>query len=210
MHNNYLKGIKNIVFDLGGVIVTLERDEAVRRFTAAGLANADELLDAYHQKGIFLALEEGKITKEAFYTAIRKEAGRTIASEVIDHAWLGFLKEIPLYKLEMLETLKKKYKVYLLSNTNPVIMDWARSPAFSPQGKRIDEFFDKIYTSYEIGYTKPAPEIFHFMIKDSGMILSETLFIDDGLANIEMGEKLGMRTYLATNGEDFRSIFGML
>ncbi|MDR2690804.1 MAG: HAD family phosphatase [Dysgonamonadaceae bacterium] len=202
-----LTGIKNIVFDLGGVIITLERAEAVRRFREAGLKNAEELLDAYHQKGIFLKLEEGKLTKEEFYDALREEAGRDIPAEVIDNAWMGFLKEVPEYKLEMLETLRKNYKIYLLSNTNPVIMDWAKSPAFSSQRKSINCFFDKIYASYQIGCTKPAPEIFAFMLADAGIVPSETLFIDDGIANIEMGKKLGMKTYLARNGEDFRYIF---
>jgi putative hydrolase of the HAD superfamily len=204
-----LKNIRNIVFDLGGVIITLERGEAVRRFVAAGLENAEELLDAYHQKGIFLAFEEGKLSQEEFYGAVRKEAGKYISNEAIDYGWMGFLKEVPEYKLQMLEELRKKYKIYLLSNTNPVILEWARTPAFSPQGKGIEAFFDKIYASYEIGYTKPGPEIYRFMLKDSGMIPSETLFIDDGIANIEMGAQLGMKTYWAKNGEDFRNIFGM-
>jgi putative hydrolase of the HAD superfamily len=209
MQKSHLKGIKNIVFDLGGVIITLDRAEAVRRFIEAGLANAEELLDAYHQKGIFLELEEGKLSQDEFYEALRKEAGKYISNEAIDYGWLGFLKEVPEYKLKMLEELRKDYKIYLLSNTNPVIMGWAYTPAFSPQGKSIDEFFDKIYASYQIGYTKPAPEIYHFMIKDSGIIPSETLFIDDGKANIEMGEKIGLKTYSAKNGEDFRHIFGL-
>jgi len=208
MQNLTLQGIKNIVFDLGGVIITLERDEAVNRFKEAGLKNAEELLNAYHQRGIFLELEEGKLSKEEFYEAVRKEAGTFISNETIDYGWMGFLKELPEYKLTMLEELKERgYRLFLLSNTNPVIMDWAFTPAFSPQGKSIDDFFDKLYLSYQIGYTKPHPEIYQFMFNDSGMIPSETLFIDDGIANVEMGEKLGMKTYLATNGEDFRHLF---
>jgi putative hydrolase of the HAD superfamily len=208
MHNISLAGIKSIVFDLGGVIITLDREEAVNRFKNAGLKNAEELLSAYHQKGIFLELEEGKLSEEEFYDAVRKEAGTFISNETIYYGWIGFLKETPEYKLTMLEELRQKgYRVYLLSNTNPVIMSWARTPAFSPQGKSIDEYFDKLYLSYQIGYTKPDPEIFRFMIKDSGMIPSETLFIDDGIANIETGKKLGMKTYLAINGEDFRHLF---
>ena len=208
MLNTILNGIKNIVFDLGGVIITLERDEAVKRFEEAGLTNADELLNAYHQKGIFLELEEGRLSKEEFYEAVRKEAGKFISDEAIDYGWMGFLKEIPQEKLTMLENLKKKgYRLYLLSNTNPVVMDWAHSPAFSPQGKSIDDFFDKLYLSYEIGITKPNPEIFLYMINDSGMVPSETLFIDDGIANVEAGKKIGMKTYLAVNGEDFGYLF---
>jgi len=208
MQNTTIEGIKNIVFDLGGVLITLDRDEAVNRFKKAGLENAAELLNPYHQKGIFLELEEGKLSKEEFYDAVRKEAGTFISDETIDYGWMGFLKELPEYKLTMLEELKEKgYRLYLLSNTNPVIMDWAFSPAFSPQGKTIGEYFDKLYLSYQIGCTKPHPEIFQFMFNDSGMIPSESLFIDDGIANTEMGKQLGMKTYLAENGEDFSGLF---
>ena len=203
-----LSGVKNIVFDLGGVIITLERAEAVRRFEEAGLKTAEELLDPYHQKGIFLDLEEGTLSREDFYEAVRKEADTYISNEAIDYGWLGFLKDIPEYKLKMLEDLREKgYNLYLLSNTNPIIMSWAFSPAFSKQGKGIDQYFDKLYLSYQIGYTKPDPRIFEFMLKDSGMIPSETLFIDDGKANVETGNAMGMKTFQAINGEDFRHIF---
>ena len=208
MQNTTLQGIKNIVFDLGGVLITLDRSEAVNRFKEAGLENSEELLNAYHQKGIFLDLEEGKLSREEFYEAVCKEAGKFVAKETIDHGWMGFMKEVPKYKMVMLEELRQKgYRLYLLSNTNPVIMEWAFSPAFSPQGKTIDEYFDKLYLSYQIGCTKPNPEIFQYMFNDSGIIPSESLFIDDGKANVEMGKQLGMKTYLAENGEDFRHLF---
>ena len=208
MQDTALKGIRNIVFDLGGVLITLDRSEAVNRFKEMGLENAEELLNAYHQNGIFLELEEGKLSQEEFYEAVRKEAGKFVAKETIDDGWMGFMKEVPEYKMVMLEELRRKgYRLYLLSNTNPVIMDWAYSQAFSPQGKSVDKYFDKLYLSYQIGCTKPHPEIFRFMFDDSGIIPSESLFIDDGAANVEMGKQLGMKVYLAENGEDFRHLF---
>jgi putative hydrolase of the HAD superfamily len=199
--------IKNIVFDLGGVILTLDRNEAVKRFRQVGLAQAEELLDPYHQKGVFLDLEEGRLTAEEFYDEIRRLAGKYIPDEDIDYAWLGFIKDTPDYKLEMLEELRKSYKLYLLSNTNPVIMSWASSPRFSGKGKSIDRYFDKMYLSYKIGVTKPDPKIFEYLMSDSGIIPSETLFIDDGKANIEAGKALGMHVFQPQNGEDFRYIF---
>jgi putative hydrolase of the HAD superfamily len=201
-------GIKNIVFDLGGVIVTLDRDEAVRRFIEKGLETADSLLDAYHQKGDFLALEEGRLSQDGFYDAVRKVAGKYISDEDIDYCLMGFIVEAPESKIRMLKDLRKKgYKLYLLSNTNPIIMSWAFSPAFSPEGKSIEHFFDKLYLSYQVGYTKPGCEIFECMFTDSGIIPAETLFVDDGIANIETGNKFGMKTFLAKNGADFGEIF---
>jgi len=199
--------IKNIVFDLGGVILTLDRSEAVRRFQQAGLGQAEELLDPYHQKGVFLDLEEGRLNSEEFYDAIRQLAGKHISDEMIDHGWLGFIADTPAYKLEMLEELRKSYNLYLLSNTNPVIMSWALSPQFSEKGKSLDQYFDKMYLSYQLGVTKPHPRIYKHLIEDSGIIPSETLFIDDGTANVETGKALGMRVFQPKNGEDFRYIF---
>jgi putative hydrolase of the HAD superfamily len=205
-----LTGVKNIVFDLGGVLITLDRDNAVRRFREIGLENAEDLLDPYHQRGIFLELEEGKLSQEAFYEAIRKEAGKYISDEAIDYGWFGFLKEIPEYKLEMLEELRQRgYRLYLLSNTNPIVMSWALSPAFSSKGKSLSDYFDKLFLSYQIGCTKPESEIFEELLNKTGIIPAETLFIDDGSANIETGKKLGMKTYQPLNGEDFRPIFGL-
>ena len=197
------KKIKNIVFDLGGVIITLDRNEAVRRFLETGLEQAEELLDPYHQKGIFLALEEGKLSREDFYPALRQIAGKPITDEAIDYALFGFIKEVPEYKLDLLDSLRKDYKLYLLSNTNPIIMDWATGPSFSNRKKPLDQYFDKMYLSYNIGLTKPDRRIFQYLLQDSGIDPLETLFIDDGAANIEVGKSLGMKTYQPENGEDF-------
>lgn len=202
-----MENIKNIVFDLGGVIITLSREEAVRRFKAIGLDSAEELLDPYHQKGVFLALEEGRISREEFYQEVNKLAGKQLAPADIDYALYGFLVDLPAYKLEMLEELRKKYKLYLLSNTNPIIMEWAHTPALWGYPKVLKDYFDKMYLSYEMGATKPARSIFEQLIADSGIIPEETLFIDDGPANVQIGRELGMKTYQPENGEDFRQLF---
>jgi len=205
-----LTGIKNLVFDLGGVILTLDRDRAVARFLEVGLGNAEELLDPYHQKGIFLQLENGELSRDEFYEAIRQEAGKDISNEEIDWGWMGFIVDCPDYKLKMLEDLREQgYKLYLLSNTNPIIMSWALSPDFSPQGKSLADYFDKLYLSFQIGCTKPDPGIFRTMIDDAGLIPEETLFIDDGASNVRAGQEFGFKTYQPENGEDFRYLFSL-
>lgn len=83
-------------------------------------------------------------------------------------------------------------------------MDWARSKTFTPAGRPLDDYLDKIYASYEMKVVKPDPVIFEKMVEDSGMLPSETLFVDDGAANIQAAAKLGFHTYLAKNGEDWR------
>jgi len=203
-----MSAIKNILFDFGGVIVSLNKQQALDRFTKIGFPNIGDYLNEFRQQGIFLEYEEGKIDRENFYKEFRKLSHNdTISEKDIDWAWLGFLVEIPNYKFELLKELRKKYNVYLLSNTNPSIMGWAMTNDFSPEGLPVTAFFDKCYLSYEIGYAKPDREIYDFIIKDSGMNPAETLFFDDGKANIGIAEKLGFNTYLTNQDEDLRKVF---
>lgn len=202
------QNIKNILFDLGGVIITLNKQNALDRFTEIGFPNIEEFLGEFRQKGIFLEYEEGKISPEDFYKEFRRLSGNeNISSEDIDSGWQAFLAGIPEYKFELLKELRKKYKVYLLSNTNPSIMGWALSTDFSPEGLPMDAYFDKCYLSFQIGCAKPDREIFDFIVEDSGMIPSETLFLDDGKSNIEIASKLGFKTYLVDQTEDLRKVF---
>lgn len=197
--------IKNIVFDLGGVLIDLSHDQAVRRFEEIGVVDAAQLLDPYEQKGIFLEVENGTITADEYCQKLREHTGKDLSYEEIKHAWLGFIVDVPQYKLDHLLELREHYNVYLLSNTNPIIQEgWARTDQFSAAGRPIGDYFDKMYTSYEVGVTKPDRKIFDYMIADSGLIPSETLFVDDAKSNVEVGRNLGFQAYQPANGEDWR------
>lgn len=200
-----MTNIKNIVFDLGGVLIDLDRDRAVRRFEQIGVVDAEQLIDAYEQKGIFLEVENGTISAGQFCQKLCEHTGKDLPYEEIKYAWLGFIIDTPQYKLDYLLKLRENYQVYLLSNTNPIIQDgWARTDQFSLAGLPIGAYFDQMYTSYEVGVTKPDRKIFDYMIADSGMVPSETLFVDDAKSNIEVGRSLGFDTYQPLNGEDWR------
>lgn len=199
-----MERIKNIVFDFGGVIVNFSREAAVKKFEEIGVANANELLDAYHQKGAFLQVEDGTINAEEFRIILSELAGKELSYEQVKEGWLGFMLDVPQYRLEYLLELRKKYKLYILSNTNPYVMSWARSNDFTIAGRPLDDYFDKIYTSYELKAVKPGKTIFELMIKDADMLPGETLFVDDGPANIKMAKELGMMTFQPINGEDWR------
>ena len=202
-----LDGIKNLLFDFGGVIIGINKENAVKRFKEIGVENIEDYLGEFRQKGIFLEIEEGKITKEQFYDEFRKLAGKNISNDDIDSGWLAFLTDVPAYKLELLKELRKKYKVYLLSNTNPIIMNWAYSNEFAETGEVLSDFFDKVFLSYEIGYAKPEKESFEAVIKGTGLNPAETLFLDDGQSNLDEAANLGFKTYLVNQDEDLRKVF---
>ena len=204
--------IKNIVFDLGGVIMTLDPAEALRRFKALGLSDAERYLDAYTQSGIFGNLEEGKITAEDFRSKLSSLTGHELTFDECKHAWLGYRKDVPQRNLDLLKELRAKgYRLILLSNTNPFMMDWALSCEFDGKGSSLNDYFDALYLSYRLGIMKPAPDFFRQVLDNENILPEETLFVDDGPRNVEAAGKLGFMTMCPDNGSDWngelRSLF---
>lgn len=197
--------IKNLLFDLGGIFMTLCRENSVRRFKALGVEQADELLDAYKQNGIFLEVEDGRISAQTFCLRLGELAHRRVSYAEAEDAWLGFITDVPQYKLDYLQVLRKRgYRIDILSNTNPFILGWARSSRFSPDGHGLTHYVDHIYASYELGCVKPNEEIFKKVFQQGHLEPNETLFIDDSMKNVEQGSMMGMHTLWVKNGGDFR------
>lgn len=196
--------IKNIVFDLGGVIMTLDPAEALRRFKALGLSDAERYLDAYTQSGIFGNLEEGKITAEDFRSKLSSLTGHELTFDECKHAWLGYRKDVPQRNLDLLKELRAKgYRLILLSNTNPFMMDWALSSEFDGKGSSLNDYFDALYLSYRLGIMKPAPDFFRQVLDNENILPEETLIVDDGPRNVEAAGKLGFITMCPDNGSDW-------
>lgn len=198
--------IKNLIFDLGGVIITLAPDEALRRFKNLGLENAEEQMDIYTQTGIFGQLEEGKISAETFREELSRQVGREVTYDECRHAWLGYVKEVPQRNLDVLQRLRSEgYRLILLSNTNPFMMSWVRSPEFDGHGHSIDYYMDACYLSYQLGVMKPSTQFFHEVLMAEKIMASESLFLDDGARNVATASQMGMRTYCPENGADWTS-----
>ena len=203
-----MKKIRTIVFDLGGVLIDYDREACVKKFRELGFDNAEELIGPYSTAGCLLKLESGAIDREEFYKELMQSAPRPITVGQINEAMYSFMLDIPEYKLDMLTDLRNRgYLLFMLSNTNPILMSLIKEQRFTIQGKTIDDYFDQLFLSYEMKAVKPHPEIFRQMIADTGIRPEESLFIDDSAANIETGKALGFDTYLAAPHEDFRSLF---
>ena len=195
--------ITNIAFDLGGVVLALSLDGAIREFERIGLHDARQRLDAFQQRGIFADLESGRINAETFRQELSRMIGRELTTTDCYNAWHGYVDHVPQRNLDMLRLLRNQgYKVCLLSNTNPFMMMWA-GVDFDGQGHPIGHFFDNMYLSYECGIMKPAPEIFQMMLRGQQALAKETLFVDDSPANCEAAARLGIHTLCPHNNEDW-------
>lgn len=196
--------IKNLIFDLGGVIMTIDHNEALRRFRELGLSDAEHHLDPYTQTGIFGDLEEGKITAEDFRVELSKLVGHELSYGECKYAWLGYRKDVPQRNLDSLKDLRLRgYRLILLSNTNPYMMSWGLSNDFDGGKASLNDYFDSLYLSYKIGVMKPAKEFFMVVINNERISPEESIFIDDGSRNIDAARKLGFNTLCPKNGSDW-------
>ncbi len=199
--------IKNLIIDFGGVLIDLDRQQCIDNFAKLSLHAIKAMLDVYHQHGFFLQYEKGLITSADFRNEMKKSTDSEISDEDIDAAWNSFLVGIPTYKLDLLLQLRKNYNIYLLSNTNAIHWKWACENAFSYNGHNPNDFFDRIYLSFELKMAKPDLNIFQYVLNDTGINSKQTIFIDDSAENCRTANTLGISTYAPLAGEDWSHLF---
>ena len=201
------KNIKNIVFDLGGVLVDLDFKAAINGLQKAGFANVKEQLQTLHQGGIFQKFELGEMSADEFRSAIRENSTVELTDEEVDKLWNAMLLEIPREKLELILNLRGKYMVYLLSNTNSIHWDYVCKNAFNYRGFRVNDYFEETFLSYEMHLAKPNKAIFEKVLHDANLLPEETLFIDDSEANCKAAEEVGIHAHHYHIGDDLSKIF---
>jgi putative hydrolase of the HAD superfamily len=203
--------LKTIIFDLGGVLIDLDKKACIAAFRQLGFHDIDQYLGEYIQQGFFMDLEEGKISVQEYYNEVRRHCARPeLTDEEINRAWYRILDGLPVSKLDLLRKLRKTYQVFALSNTNDIALSYFSTVLFAQQGLTIHDYFDRLFLSHQMGCAKPDAEIFKKMIRESCINPAEALFLDDAESNIATARTLGFQTYLVKPHEDFRQLFEAL
>lgn len=202
--------VEAIIFDFGGVIFNIDYQRPIQEFEKLGFVDFGLLYDKSSQSNLFDQLEIGAITPEKFTKKIKESAPNLpVTSNDIIHAWNAILLDIPKQRVELIRKLKKKYNVFLLSNTNQIHVE--RFLEIVDQTMSLEYFnssFDGIYFSNEMGMRKPNPEIFGKVISDHNLLPSKTLFIDDSIQHIIGASKEGIYSYhLEVKNEDICELF---
>ncbi len=191
-----LQGIKNIVFDLGGVLVDLEMERVCSGFREIGMPRMAELMDPCYPADVNERMESGKLSWEAACDEMRRLDNRPdVTNAQIRGVYEAFLARIDLRKIEQIEALRKRgFRTYILSNTNPVAIEIVRAH-FRRHHREMEALFDGIYLSFELGILKPDPAIFEEVMRRSGIRPEESLFIDDGQRNADAAHALGFNIF---------------
>jgi epoxide hydrolase-like predicted phosphatase len=189
-----MQGVKNIIFDLGGVILSIDYNKTAEAFKQLGVTHFDELYNQHKASPLFEDLETGRISEEEFFTEFTQLCGTELKKEDITKAWNAMLGYFPKERIELLKELKQRYNLFLFSNTNKIHFD-AFQKLFREQiGGNFDDFFVKAYYSHTMQQRKPNKDAFEFILKEQNLKPEETLFIDDTEGNIQPAKDLGIQT----------------
>lgn len=191
--------IKAIVFDIGGVLINLDMDGCIRAFREnLGFERITQLLDPYHQKGVYGDMEAGKVSADEFRAEILQGSRPGSKPEDVDRSMYALLAGMEPDTVETVKGLAGRYPLYLLSNNNPISMGHILR-MFRDYGIDPDATFREQFISCEMKLLKPSPRIYAEAVARVGLPAKEILFIDDNDTNVEAARKAGLqaRVYVA-------------
>lgn len=190
-----IENAKNIIFDLGAVIINISPNEVVNAFKSAYHGDFDAKYQQLLASGIFEDYEVERVNSHQFRTIISETLDRQITPDEVEKIWNKMLLDIPRERIKILKKQRELRNTYLCSNTNEIHIEAINEyilNEFSING--LDPLFHQTYLSYKLGVRKPNPEIFELILNNHKLIPSETLFIDDSAEHIETANKLGIQT----------------
>lgn len=204
-----LKDIKNVVFDIGGVICDLEIDRVVEAFREIGMPKMAALMDPCYPAEVNERMESGKLSWEEACDEMRLIDNRPeVTNAQIEWVYREFLSRVDAEKMAVIDRLRARgIRTYILSNTNPTAIEIVRDRVREATGRELESYFDEQYLSFRLGILKPSPKIFEQMIALSGMEPQETLFIDDGSRNADTAHALGFAVYCPPTNGGWTQIF---
>ena len=200
--------IKNIIFDLGGVILDINYQATIDAFVEMGIKDFSNLYSQKEQKQIFDDFEIGKITSNQFISSIQSLSQNSISKDKIITAWNAMLLEINTEKLDYLLSLKERFRIFLLSNTNEIhISKFEAGLVKKNELKKFYNCFEKVHYSSRLSLRKPNLDCFKKVLNINKLNASETIFIDDSKQHIEGALKCGIKGYFFLKTILFRTGF---
>ncbi|MEN9876887.1 MAG: hypothetical protein RLZZ529_1884 [Bacteroidota bacterium] len=194
--------IDTIIFDFGDIFINLDKQATIEGLERLGLSSWNEDLDRLN-----ISFEKGQISRDAFLLGIQKQIPNATIDEIL-MAWNAVLLDFPLYRLEFLQLLSKKFRLFLLSNTDAIHIDHFEQREGASFYGDFYQCFEKVYFSYEMGMRKPDAEIYTTLINRHELSPKRTLFVDDKKDNTDAAKALGLHVWnLQVGKEDVIALF---
>ncbi|TDW48517.1 putative hydrolase of the HAD superfamily [Flavobacterium sp. 270] len=188
--------IDTIIFDFGDIFINLDKQATISGLQKLGMTEWNAEMDRLN-----LMFETGDISHELFVSGFQKELPNASREDFLE-AWNAVLADFPLYRLEFLQMLSKKYRLFLLSNTDSIHIETFENKTGVSFYSDFYQCFEKVYFSFEIGMRKPNPEVFQYLINKHELSPKRTLFIDDKKENTDSAASLGFNVWNLQVGEE--------
>lgn len=198
--------IKNIIFDLGGILVGFDQSRSIAAFGHIGASNVASYIETHRTEDLFLGIELGRISTAEFCDEARRLSHCAVTDDQIEAAWNALLTEIPPHKLRALDRLRERYRLFMLSNNNE--MHWRRCEQLCREasGRDLESYFERCFLSHRMGMAKPSAEIFAEVLRQTGLNPAATLFIDDGKDNCLAAERAGFVVFHDPDGSRWETM----
>ena len=198
---------KAVIFDFGNVILNVDPKVLAPRLMELGVKDLQGFADFFKTDNTYFDFEKGEVTPAEFREAIRKFFPDPIADHDLDALWNAMLLDIPVERFLLLEKLGRKYRTFLLSNTNSIHYEHYNEYCCREYHVKLDDMFEKAYYSYKMGVRKPDPETYLMVLRENDLIPEETLFIDDRADNIDAALELGINCILLDEQAELTELF---
>ncbi|MFK8058900.1 MAG: HAD family hydrolase [Polaribacter sp.] len=195
--------IKNIIFDFGDIFINLDKIKFAKELNKLGILEDNE-----EMKPVLNKYEMGLISTEEFLQFFHNLL--KIPKEDLVLAWNSILLDFPKKRLKFIQELakSKKYRLFLLSNTNDLHISWIQENWGMKLYSEFKKCFEQFYLTHEINFRKPNTDIFEFVLNSNNLIANETFFVDDTKENTEAAKSLEIHTWhLIPGKEDITELF---
>lgn len=182
-----------IIFDLGGVIINLDYQLTIEAFKKLGIDNFEEMYTQAKQNNLFDDYETGKISSQHFINSLLPFLPSGTSANKVVHAWNAMILDFPKKRLELLDQLNSKYRVFLLSNTNDIHLQAVNRSLANTTDRKLESYFEKVYLSHEVKLRKPHKEIFELVCREQNLNPATTIFIDDTIGHVNGANSIGLQ-----------------
>ncbi len=206
-----MNDVKNIIFDLGGVIINLNIKQTINDFNKLTEQNFETIYTQAQQIDLFSKFDKGQITTQQFILELKIKLNYTGSDDDILNAWNAMILDIPEHRLNTLVKAKQHYNTFLLSNTCEPHINVFEHDLYNQHGvKHFKDYFDKLYYSCRIGMRKPDKEIFEFVLSQNKLNPSQTVFIDDSIQHVKAAGECGINAFLLEKNMELNDLLQKL
>ncbi|MDB5274694.1 MAG: HAD-superfamily hydrolase, subfamily variant 3 [Chitinophagaceae bacterium] len=203
-----LKGIEAIVFDLGGVIIDLDFQRSFDQFSALSGKSSQEIKKVLFDSGLLQRYEKGQYTDSQFLQEVKQVFDLNCSSAAIEQAFLALLLHIPPSRIALINSLAKNYRLFVLSNTSSIHYKEVNVILERNTGyKHLNELFEKVFLSFELGMLKPSSEIYTAVLDTANLNPACTLFLDDNTDNLSGAAAVGIQTAWVSPEQSILTLF---